>query len=88
MVRIFVNVSARPTGLEPAIYSVTGNCVNQLHHGRIEPEQYTTLSPFSTTILQKMSQDVDARDERPDRVSDHEWDDILRIRVGQKTEGA
>ncbi len=27
--------SARPTGLEPAIYPVTGDCVIQLHHGRI-----------------------------------------------------
>ena len=39
------------------------------------------------TLLQKMPQDIDAGDERPDAVRDHEWDDVLRIRVGKKAEG-
>ena len=35
-----------------------------------------------------MPQDVDAGDERPDTIGDHEWNNILCIRVGKKAEGA
>ena len=40
------------------------------------------------TFFQKMPQDINAGDERPDRVGDHEWDDAVRVCVGEKSEGA
>ena len=42
----------------------------------------------NSSFLQKMPKDVDAGDERPDRVGDHEWDDAVRVGVGHKAEGA
>ena len=40
-----------------------------------------------TTILQKMSKDVDTGNERPDRVGDHERQNSLRVCIGKQTEG-
>ena len=66
---------------------MTGGCVNQLHHGRIETNNISFLALFQTT-LQKILHNINARDEGPDRVGEHEWNDMFVMGIGKEAESA